>query len=526
MAGENLSRLNRGKVAVFEAIMRDHSAAGARLGVIIAAVAITLFLGQASRSLTNIFSSSLPQPSVLIQLVMNDLEAEERATGEVDEYVRGQVSKAWMYLGRDDLAIEGALHGSDFWKTINLASVMQLRAELTGDSPSSAEFDALKLPDDTDWLVPLSIAEGLLESRRTAKARRTLESVPVNRGTVNAVIRMFHRLAQQLRRDGATNDVRDVLQQAARHIDDHLLFPDVELRLAFLTRLAVESHLTDLAERFRHQADVVNQKFHPGGKPISTPYSIFATLQAALACFELGDVTESRRQIELAIQQCEQIRSEELPSERDWRERSETLESLARRLNEFGLRDEAVKCLQLAGSCVPNLESPVGRDAGFRRLAKAAIELNHDEAATQFAERIESPSWKLIAARVQIEQLRLAARDDEARRRLLAAETLLPSLTELSSRIFEDAELGAEWERLGNTSRSREHFQRALALSALDEQSHHQSIARLQIEIGRLSDAFKTINLMSSRRYRIIPRVELAVAVARKVGEPRLSKMQ
>lgn len=492
------------------------TAKGARLTVIIAGFAMVCFFWTASQNQTRSSQRSLPSAEELIQILMRDLEAEEKESGEPDDYVRGQISKALVYLGQDKSAIDSAAGGSGSWRAINLAVVVQTQARLTGHTLSAAELAALGLSEEYAWLLPLSIAEGFLESGRATEAHRALESVPVNRGTMNAVIPQFYRLGQQLQHDGSADGLREVLQQAVTLVEEDSLYPSQELHLALLTRLAMRSHQPDVAERFRRQAIVVSDKHQPKDVPISTPSPIFATLQAALACHEVGDLNESRQRIELAIQQCEQITSGANNPDHDLRERAQTLEKLARRLHEFGHPAETLRCLELSAGNARKLEWAFGRDAGLRDLTVAAHDLNHHELADQFETHIESPSWKLIALRDQVERLRHYGRHDEARKRLLVAEALLPSILELSPRIGEISELGAAWTRLGDSTRGRERFQRALQLSEQDEQSNHQSIARIQIKIGLLNDAFATTQQMTERKYRIIPLVELAVAAATK----------
>lgn len=421
--------------------MKDGPIASMRLAVTITALGLVMFFWGLLWNQTTSFSKSLPSPDAIIQLVMRDLEAEEKISGERDDYVRGQIDKAWVYLGRAPLALDDLRRGTETWNAINFSIAVQTQVRVTGHAPSAEELAKLNLSEEEAWLVPLSIAEGFLESGRTTEARSTLQSVPVNRGTLRAAIRVFYRLGQQLQDNGADDELHEVLQQAATYMEAHLLLPEDELHLALFTRLAAQSNLSDLAERFCRQAISVSDKYQPQDVPNSLPYPAFATLQGALACFEIGDVNESQTRIELAIQQAKQIISGESVSERDIRERSVTLEKLARRLQEFGHPVDALRCLEQSASHTTQLEALFGRDARFRDLTVAAHDLGHHELADQFEARIETPSWKLIAVRDQVDRLRVSGRTAEARVTLLAAEDQLPNILELSSCIGEIAEL-------------------------------------------------------------------------------------
>ncbi len=483
-------------------------------------------------------SSSLPVAEWLIHRATAEIEKVESLTGDSEWPARLCISKAWVYLGNEVQALRWALNGDPSDRAVALATIAETQSRLSGYRPKwtmSPQLQRLSKgeEDDISWLVLWSLAISLAEADQPNEAWQAAREIPIGRGTAQLAAEALGAIAAKFWQRGEADSVVQVVEQAAALLEAYPKLYDEELLLlASLTRLAVRSKQLELANRLRRQAFAVHDTTIKHVEIGSSNSRMLSAFQIALICFVIGDDEAGQRWLKTTLLECDLMSERIPPDEQEFRQpdedrdrwrRCQNIVKMARKLCEFGLSDKVADWLNYAAVQTEGIQSARTRNAALEMLALASFELGFDQYGDRFQPKVTGALWQQSVWHDRAEVARVAGRLMEAQHYLEAASRLMVDISEDEQPDYQLAKLGEAWVLCGDVARGRAYFSQALNA---DDPSNgaHQEIARKQIKVGLLGDAYDTICRTRPpvpQSIDLMPIAELAEAVAKLEYERR-----
>lgn len=462
-------------------------------------------------------NSDLPSLRELIQKTDEAITAREKENDEGIAWPLGELAVAQAYAGDFSGAVRTARRIRGAWRSTILLSCREIHFEQTGkcDEIRPEDFSEVKeLQNNARTHAQVEMAKVFVKAGRTPEAMKLLPQEPATREIAYFLKDFYLFLAEQQAKQQDTKDAAASLRHAWQYWEQTGIrttrmewFEQVALLFKKLGEPAQARIINNVAikqMRDRTQKEeahvILSQEWAElGGLNVE-----LGEKDQADECFRealrLADAAQQKNQAhaDLGLQLY-----------------VGNLGHIAACLEKAGRKGEARDVLNLAFEKDAQIEGAATRDFALFQLIESLFPEN-DEYALDIVKQMRDTYWKSYGYSVFALKLADTGRKETARSFLKKAEPLATARRDANSTISLWEKMAEVSSKLGDASGARRSLARALQVSrTTKDNQYHPGIARCQIRLGMLDDAYATIQAISQSEFQLLPLAELTRALAK-----------
>jgi tetratricopeptide (TPR) repeat protein len=465
----------------------------------------------------------LPPVQQLLQQSEEACKSFEKSTGEQAAWPLAEVAKAKACADDYAGAMRIAQTLPSFWKYATLTTCWEIHFQQSGtvaDVPLQTSGES-EIEKALDAHMRTEMAKVLVAAGRLTEATKLLPQEHGSPGTADDLTEFYVFLARDHIRRGDRQRAGTAIRSAwAISERAEARRNRVEVSLARCEGIeAVVKLWIQLGDREQARAatDAATKRvsdWNDTGKP-STSLALAWAWVGKLHALLGHDRTAAkafRRALQVA-NTADQDRRED-----DFRTEEMRAQDRVRALGRIGAwqfaagrKDEAADTYKKAIEGARQVRDGQGHDSVLLTILESQAKEGDIRGALQTLEQIQDAYWKALGYCRCAEKLTAAGPSRLAQELLQKAETLADAVREPRNitGIFE--KIATAHARAGCLPAAKRCLAKALAVSRnAKDQPYHQGIARCQIRIGLLEDAYETIQAMQDRPEHLLPLAELA----------------